>query len=32
MGNDQAVAPFQIVKKINAPKAIGLRKLAVRRS
>ena len=32
MGNDQAVAPFQIVKETNAPKAIGLRKLAVRRS
>jgi hypothetical protein len=32
MGNDQAVAPFQIAKETNAPKAIGLRKLAVRRS
>ena len=30
--NDQAVAPFQIVKETNAPKAIGQRKFAVKPS
>jgi hypothetical protein len=31
-GNDQAIAPFQIVKEINAARAVGLRKFAVRLS
>jgi hypothetical protein len=30
--NGQAVAPFQIVKETNAPKAIGQRKFAVKPS
>jgi len=30
--NDQAVAPFQIVKKISAARAVGPRKVAVRPS
>jgi hypothetical protein len=30
--NDRAVAPFQIVKEINAARAVGLRKLAVKPS
>ena len=30
--NDQAVAPFQIVKEINAARAVGLRKFAVKPS
>jgi hypothetical protein len=30
--NDQAVAPFQIVKEINAERAIGQGKLAVKPS
>jgi hypothetical protein len=30
--NDQAVAPSQIVKEINAAKAVGLRKYAVKPS
>jgi hypothetical protein len=32
MRNDQAIAPLQIVKEINAAAAVGLRKFAVRRS
>jgi hypothetical protein len=31
-GNHQAIAPFQIVKEINAARAVGLRKFAVRLS
>ena len=30
--NDQAVAPFQIVKEINAARAVGLHKFAVKPS
>jgi hypothetical protein len=30
--NDQAVAPFQIVKEINGARAVGLRKFAVKPS
>ena len=30
--NDQAIAPFQIVKEINAARAVGLRKFAVKPS
>ena len=30
--NDQAVAPFQIVKEINAARAVGQRKFAVKPS
>jgi hypothetical protein len=30
--NDQAVAPFQIVKEINGAGAVGLRKFAVKPS
>ncbi|MEH2537125.1 MULTISPECIES: hypothetical protein [unclassified Bradyrhizobium] len=32
IGNDQAVAPFQIVKEINAASAVGVSKIAVRLS
>jgi hypothetical protein len=30
--NDQAIAPFQIVKEINGAGAVGLRKFAMRPS
>jgi hypothetical protein len=30
--NAQAIAPFQIVKEINAARAVGLRKFAVKPS
>jgi hypothetical protein len=30
--NDQAIAPIQMVKKINAASAVGLRKFAVKPS
>jgi hypothetical protein len=30
IGNDQAIAAFQIVKEINATRAVGQPKLAVR--
>ena len=30
--NDQAIAPFQIAKEINAARAVGLRKFAVKPS
>jgi hypothetical protein len=30
--NDQAIAPLQIVKEINAARAVGLRKFAVKPS
>jgi hypothetical protein len=30
--NDQAIAPFQIVKEINSARAVGLRKFAVKPS
>ena len=32
LGNDQAIAHFQIIKEINAASAVGVRKLAVRLS
>jgi len=32
LGNDPAIAPFQIVKEFNVASAIGLRKFAVRLS
>jgi hypothetical protein len=30
--NDQAIAPIQIVKEINTPRAVGLRNSAVKPS